>query len=652
MVAVNNDGRSSRHAYDAVRELKGGRIQSAELRHVGAGNLADVLDHYNGALATAGLVDPNDRRWIASVRVAEGHLWVQQFERVIVHAIYDLNECEFALVHNLIEALPDGGTVVLFNSTANVKPTQFAEWTWQRFVRDEALADKTFPEFCRSSGPAADLLERLFVWEETKGTENRNSECGFRNSEFGMASQIRTPNSEIRIPNSPLSPPDFLRIHQTRGRYAEVETIGSEIATLLDGGADANEMAIVVRHIDSYGELLEDVFSRYQIPHAFETGVPLVRIPFIKYWMALLDAVAGERSRDTLARVMSSAYFEPRLSPAIDVARTLIEIGYIDRNHLKASLLAARRNSVLTTELERIESLFDRLEAAVEKPKAFLAQLQPGSNLTERDRQAWRTLAEELEAIDALVEPLSFSGFRRIASETAGLRTIERFSGRSVAPGIPRVRIMSPSVLGARSYRYVFAPGFADGEIPGRANPNPLLTDEIIESLNKRSRSKRLLTSRDKNRAEPLYLFMLFDTATERVTLTLPGSTLEGETIYPSIYIGEILRHCGEGGEISGTVSKLKRPRLGYITQPNVVRAESEFGLTVPEISPPISAHQANTSAMWPIPGVANLSANPTCALCLATTLFAEHFGNAGGPCVPTLAPELFRSMPSSVPAN
>ena len=167
LVAVNNDGRSSRHAYDAVRELKGGRIQSAELRHVGAENLADILDHYNGALATAGLVDPNDRRWIASVRVAGGHPWVQQFERVIVHAIYDLNECEFALVHNLIEALPDGGTVILFNSTANVKPTQFAEWTWQRFVRDEALADKTFPEFCRSSGPAADLLERLFVWDGT-----------------------------------------------------------------------------------------------------------------------------------------------------------------------------------------------------------------------------------------------------------------------------------------------------------------------------------------------------------------------------------------------------------------------------------------------------------------------------------------------------
>src|SRR5262249_18741532 len=45
---------------------------------------------------------------------------------------------------------------------------------------------------------------------------------------------------------------------------------------------------------------------------------------------------------------------------------------------------------------------------------------------------------------------------------------------------------------------------------------------------------------------EPLYLFMILDSATRRVTLTYPGSTLEGDPVYSSVYISEIVRHYAE----------------------------------------------------------------------------------------------------------
>src|SRR5262249_36105602 len=159
------------------------------------------------------------------------------------------------------------------------------------------------------------------------------------------------------------------------------------------------------------GEMIEDVFTRYGILHAFGTGVPLLRIPFIKYWIALLDLVSSERPRDSLARVLSSAYFHPRLSPQTDVARLLADIGYIDRRHLKASALAARRNSPLTSELDRVETFLDDLEHASLRPLAFLERLQPPAELTDRDRQAWRTLAEEIEAVDPLMGMTSFTQF-------------------------------------------------------------------------------------------------------------------------------------------------------------------------------------------------------------------------------------------------
>ena len=504
---------NSRYLYDAISELKASRVRPNELRAAGADLLADVLEDYDRGLRRAALCDPQDRYAIAASRVREGAIvWLERFERVVLHALYDLSESEFILVRSLIERLPEGGTVVLFNSTANVKPTQFAEWTWQRFVRDESLAEKTFPDFCRSSHPNRAVLEKLFVFE----------------------------------PHDPLPPDDSLRIIEAPSRYKEVEKIGGDIADLLAAAESPNDVAIVVRHIETYGEMLEDVFTRYGIPHRFETGVPLVRIPFIKYWLALLDLVTSERSREALARVMSSVYFTPRFSPSTDIERALAGFGYIDRNHLHASALSARKNSPLTSEIQRFERFLDELEHSQETVSTFLNRLQPASLQNERDRQAWRVLSEELSAVAAVHNrSFLFTDFRKLASEIGGLRTVDRLT-ESVTPGIPRVRIIHPHSLGSREHKWIFAPGFCDGEFPARSSSNPLLPDSIIDAINAHIRPRRLMHARDRNRREPLFLFMILDSATRRVSLTYPNSTLEGDPIYPSVYIGEITRHYDE----------------------------------------------------------------------------------------------------------
>lgn len=498
-----------RYAFDAITELKAAGVRDAD-------SAGDLLAAYENALHGGGLVDPQDQCWIAASRVSKhGSEWLQRFERVVLHAVYDLTEAEFHLIRNLIEVLPGGGTVILFNATANVKPTQFAEWTWQRFVRDDLLAERTFPEFCHPNSSNRELIERLFVFEPPRETDSPQS----------------------------LEPSPALHILQAPGRYREIEAIGSQILDLIDRGENANDIAVVVRHIDTYGEMIEDVFSRYAIPHVFETGVPLLRIPFIKYWLAFLDLVTGERSRDALSRVMASAYFRPRLSPAIDVETKLAACGYVDRRHLPASDLARRKNSPLTCELQNLETRIDGLEQAIDTIPNFMRQLEPPSVLTWRDRQAWRELAEELQSMDLIAGKVAFLEFRRLASEIAALRTTDRLAEHGVAPGLPRVRITKPQSLGYRDYGWIFVPGMADGEFPAYAPSNPFLQDEIVERINRRIGARRLFTSRDRSRREPLFLFMVLDSARKRVTLTFPDSTLEGEPMHPSIYIAEIARH-------------------------------------------------------------------------------------------------------------
>jgi len=118
----------TRYAYDAITELKAARVRPAEVRAAGAALLGDVLERYDDRLRQSGFVDPQDLRLLAGSRVVERAVpWLQKFSRVVLHALYDLTEADFHLLRCLNEALPEGGAVVLFNATANVKPTQFAE---------------------------------------------------------------------------------------------------------------------------------------------------------------------------------------------------------------------------------------------------------------------------------------------------------------------------------------------------------------------------------------------------------------------------------------------------------------------------------------------------------------------------------------------
>jgi hypothetical protein len=509
----------TRYAAEALAELKAARVRASDLRAAGADMMAGILDGYDEACSRAGLVDPEERVWLAGMRTApERSPFLDRFDRVVLHALYDLNEAQFRLLQNLIERFPNGGTVMLFNNTANVRPTRFAEWTWQRFIQDDTLADKTFPEFLRNSVNRP-VLERLFAFDQ------------------------------VDLP--PLPPDDSIRLVEAPGRYREIEAIAAEVSDLLASGESPSEIAVIVRHIDAYGEMIDDVFSRYGIPHAFETGIPLVRIPFIKYWLALLDLVTGERSRAALSRVIASAYFEPRLSPRIDCERELTSFGYIDRRHLAASALAVRKNSPLTAELVRLEQRLDALEHATQSVASFVRDLGPAPALPKRDREAWEILCLELESVNGIAGSINFAGFRRIASEIAGLKTVARTGAEPLPAGLARVRVLTPQALGYRRWRWVFAPGLADGEFPARSFSNPLLPDTVIEKLQISIRPRRMLTSRDRSRREPLFLFTILDSASRRVTLSWPGRNLEGDTAYPSVYIGEIARHFEESPVIS-----------------------------------------------------------------------------------------------------
>ena len=87
------------------------------------------------------------------------------------------------------------------------------------------------------------------------------------------------------------------------------------------------------------------------------------------------------------------------------------------------------------------------------------------------------------------------------------------------------------------------------------------MPDELVDAVNREIRPRRLQNSRDRNRKEPLYLFLMLDSATEKITLTWPGSTLEGQAILSSIYLGEIKRHYDGPVSLQPAAAPPARPR-------------------------------------------------------------------------------------------
>jgi hypothetical protein len=111
----------------------------------------EVWRQYQSCLERAGLVDRGDRD-LAVLAHLRRHLVagtkptiLRHVRRIIVHDVYHLSLVHYALVSLLIKLLEDGGVLQHFSSSANVDAVRFAEYTWQRFVADESLANLVLP---------------------------------------------------------------------------------------------------------------------------------------------------------------------------------------------------------------------------------------------------------------------------------------------------------------------------------------------------------------------------------------------------------------------------------------------------------------------------------------------------------------------------
>ncbi|MCD8335178.1 MAG: PD-(D/E)XK nuclease family protein [Clostridiales bacterium] len=102
-------------------------------------------------------------------------------------------------------------------------------------------------------------------------------------------------------------PPEGVRLLTAADPYAEVEAAAGEIRRLVrEEGLHYREIAVSARTMEDYGDLIETIFQRYEIPVFLGQREDILQKPIMTLLTAALDAVGGRYEYDDLFRYLKT----------------------------------------------------------------------------------------------------------------------------------------------------------------------------------------------------------------------------------------------------------------------------------------------------------------------------------------------------------
>jgi ATP-dependent helicase/DNAse subunit B len=376
------------------------------------------------------------------------------------------------------------------------------------------------------SAPLLAALEEIGIDEvEEAPPDPSNTESPLL---FHLERQLGAEDPE-RLPHDPESL-IFLCSAGTRG---EAEAIALEVARLLVGGADPEEIAIVVRDPARRGPQIAAVLESYGIPTALEAEITVAATSVGGSLTALLEAVLGAGRASDLLRYLRGPsgappaqvdWFERRLRRRrVRSAAAALELWEERYGEAPAGIARIREAASRPADLARTV-------AAI----AAAMGVRAATEIEARAGGAIATAMSERADVEGLAPQPSSIG------RELGAISVRIWSG----PVRDRVRITDPRRVRAARFENVFVASLQDGEFPRAAgHGDPFLSERQRESLG--------LPPRRDDEAEERYLFhACLALPTRRLFLSCRDSDENGAAEAPSPFLDEAGRlvEPGDGG--------------------------------------------------------------------------------------------------------
>ncbi len=265
------------------------------------------------------------------------------------------------------------------------------------------------------------------------------------------------------------------------GQRNEAELAAAQVAGLIRSGLRPGEIAVVIRHVNTWGRLLEDVFVSCGIPCQVDEQLTLAETGLGHAFVTGLHGVA----EDDPAAVLK--YLRSPFS-----GLTLEQAGDLELDYLRGTergVAALERCAGPGTQLP----LEDLVQAVAKRAEGVFVDLDAAQALARRMLEnSFRASAADLggvatdaRALRALRDALSnLSLYQKEDKLPAGTLRVDVLLpplARMAVPGGPlgsddAVQVLTVHRVRARRFQAVLILGLVEGEFPGRADRPTLLT--------------------------------------------------------------------------------------------------------------------------------------------------------------------------------
>ncbi len=401
--------------------------------------------------------------------------------------------------------------------------------------------------------------------------------------------------------------PVGIKLRQAVNRRAEVEGVAREILHLVrDQGYRWRDIAILVRDMENYQDLISTIFTDDHIPIFLDQKRTMLHHPLIELLRSALEVIEHNWPTDAVLRCIKTDLLTPQVARAeLDrLENYVLEYGI---NHYRwtdeAPWKLYSRTILKEEEQKRLEEESKQLNLLREQIVSPLSSLQkelhgeptvrevctailqfllelevPGQLEVWADRaqesgrlekarehgQVWRSICDLLDQMVEVMGEEKYSLERYIKIFSSGL---EGMHFALVPPSLDQVLVGTVERTRASHIRATFVLGVNDGIFPARPKEDGILFESERELLDQEGlelapgSEKRLLE-------EEFSIYTMLTSAAELLYLSYPLADEEGRALVPSELIKRMKKLFPELQEEIILLEPLDGRALDYVTHP------------------------------------------------------------------------------------
>lgn len=373
-----------------------------------------------------------------------------------------------------------------------------------------------------------------------------------------------------------------LKIVAAANPRTEVEAAAREILRLCrERRWRFRDMAVIVRQLEPYEDLISSVFADYGIPYFIDSRRQLSHHPLIELVRSALEAATGGQRTEAIIRCFKTDFFPVSRDDVDKLENYALEHGIDGRGWMQTRPWHYVRRYTLEPEeyeptgeqeaqLQEINRIRDKVVGPLRHLRQALANADTGRDMAtalwnlldelnvagtleqwmaDADRagrpaevqehtRAWQGITQLLdEFVTALGEaPLSKAEFRQVIE--AGLETLRV---GMVPPGLDQVMVGSVERSRQPDIRAALILGAGDGRFPPAPTEDVIFTDAERQQLSAMD-VELSPTSRDELLREQYLLYVSLTRASEYLWISYPAADGAGKEQAPSAIVRRVMK--------------------------------------------------------------------------------------------------------------